>query len=55
MICYLLGLDPRQYVLFHIGYAAMAVIDLYDGQGVLTALESAMLPQIAARAGGPHG
>jgi alpha-ribazole phosphatase len=46
MICYLLGLAPRQYVLFHVGYAALAVIDLYDGQGVLSALESATAPQI---------
>jgi broad specificity phosphatase PhoE len=39
MICYLLGLEPRQYVLFDVGYAAMAVIDLRDGKGVLSALE----------------
>jgi alpha-ribazole phosphatase len=45
MICYLLGLDPRQYVLFHVGYAAMAVIDLFDGQGVLAGLEPIAVPQ----------
>ncbi len=51
MICHLLRLDPRQYVLFHVGYAALAVIDLYDGRGVLAALEPNALPQIAAAAG----
>jgi alpha-ribazole phosphatase len=40
MICHLLGLEPRQYVLFDVGYAATAVIDLHDGKGVLSALES---------------
>jgi alpha-ribazole phosphatase len=38
MICYLLGLEPRQYVLFDVGYAAMAVVDLFDGRGVLAGL-----------------
>ena len=51
MICHLLRLDPRQYVLFHVGYAALAVIDLYDGRGVLAALEPNALPQVAAAAG----
>jgi broad specificity phosphatase PhoE len=48
MICYLLGLEPRQYVLFDVGYAAMAVIELHDGKGVLTALESAEVPEDAS-------
>ncbi|TVS15135.1 MAG: histidine phosphatase family protein [Planctomycetaceae bacterium] len=39
MICHLIGLDPRHYVAFHVPYAALAVIDLCDGQGVLAALE----------------
>jgi alpha-ribazole phosphatase len=38
MICHLLGLAPRQYVLFDIGYAATAVVDLFDGRGVLAGL-----------------
>jgi alpha-ribazole phosphatase len=39
MICHLLGLEPRQYVAFEVPYAAMVVIDLFDGKGVLAALE----------------
>jgi alpha-ribazole phosphatase len=39
MLCHLLGLEPRQYLAFDIPYAAMAVIDLFDGKGVLAALE----------------
>jgi broad specificity phosphatase PhoE len=39
MICQLLGLEPRQYVAFDVPYAALAVIDLFDGKGVLAALE----------------
>ncbi len=39
MICHLLGLEPRKYVAFDVPYAAMAVIDMFDGQGVLAALE----------------
>jgi alpha-ribazole phosphatase len=41
MICHLLGLDPRKYVAFAVGYATMAVIDLCAGQGVLVGLEPA--------------
>jgi alpha-ribazole phosphatase len=55
MICYLLGLDPRQYVLFQVGYAALAVIDLFDGQGVLAALEPAMVPPVAVPTEVLHG
>ncbi|MGO8753596.1 MAG: histidine phosphatase family protein [Thermoguttaceae bacterium] len=40
MICYLLGLAPRKYVAFHVPYAAIAVIDLFEGKGVLAALET---------------
>lgn len=39
MICRLLGLEPRKYVAFDVPYAAMAVIDLFDGKGVLAALQ----------------
>jgi broad specificity phosphatase PhoE len=39
MICHLLALEPRQYVAFDVPYAAMVVIDLFDGKGVLAALE----------------
>ena len=35
MICHLLGLEPRHYVLFEVDYAAAVVIDLFDGRGVL--------------------
>ena len=39
MICHLLGLEPRKYVAFRAPYAAIAAIDLFDGQGVLALLE----------------
>jgi len=39
MICHLIGLEPQHYVAFHVPYAALAVIDLCDGKGVLAALE----------------
>jgi broad specificity phosphatase PhoE len=55
MLCYLLGLDPRQYVVFHVGYAALAVIELFDGQGVLSALESAAAPLATVRQEVCHG
>jgi broad specificity phosphatase PhoE len=38
MICHLLGLEPRNYLAFDVPYAAMAVIELFDGRGVLAAL-----------------
>lgn len=38
MICHLLGIEPRKYSAFDVPYAAMAVIDLFDGRGVLAAL-----------------
>ena len=39
MLCHLLGLDLRKYVVFDVGYASLAVIDLFENGGVLTALE----------------
>lgn len=38
MICHLLGIEPRKYLAFDVPYAAMAVIDIFDGRGVLAAL-----------------
>ncbi len=35
IICHLLGLDPRNYVLFEVEYAAAVVLHLFDGRGVL--------------------
>ena len=34
-ICRLLGLPPRNYALFEVDYAAVVVLRLYDGKGVL--------------------
>jgi alpha-ribazole phosphatase len=39
MICILLGLEPKHYVLFHVPYATTVVIDVFDGKGILEALE----------------
>jgi alpha-ribazole phosphatase len=39
MICHLIGLEPRHYVAFDVPYGALVVIDVYDGKGVLAALE----------------
>lgn len=39
MICHLLGLAPNRYVAFDVPYAALVVIDLFDGKGVLAAME----------------
>jgi alpha-ribazole phosphatase len=38
MICHLLGIEPRKYLAFDVPYSAMAVIDVFDGRGVLAAL-----------------
>jgi broad specificity phosphatase PhoE len=38
MICHLLGIELRKYLAFDVPYLAMAVIDLFDGRGVLAAL-----------------
>jgi alpha-ribazole phosphatase len=35
IICHLLGLDPRNYVLFEVEYAAAVVLEVFDGRGVL--------------------
>jgi alpha-ribazole phosphatase len=49
MICHLLGLEPRHYVLFNVGYASLAVIDLFDGGGVLSGLQNPdLLPEAVA-------
>ncbi|MGA2032948.1 MAG: histidine phosphatase family protein [Thermoguttaceae bacterium] len=45
MLCCLLGLEAQQYVLFSIGYAATAVIDLFDGRGVLAYLGNPVLAE----------
>jgi alpha-ribazole phosphatase len=45
MLCHLLGIDPRHYAAFQVGYAAVAVIELVDGKGVLAALEQAEFPE----------
>jgi broad specificity phosphatase PhoE len=39
MICHFLGIEPRQYVLFDVGFATTVAIDLFDGRGVLSAME----------------
>jgi alpha-ribazole phosphatase len=39
MLCLLLGLEARNYVAFHVPYATMVVVDLFDGKGVLSALD----------------
>ena len=38
MICTLLGLKPRDYLLFHVDYASCAVVDVYGEKGVLSGL-----------------
>jgi alpha-ribazole phosphatase len=38
LICRFLGLHPRQYLLFHVDYCSLAILDLFDGKGVLRAL-----------------
>lgn len=38
MICHLLGLHPRQYLLFDVKPASLTTIDVFDGRGVLTGL-----------------
>ncbi len=49
MICHLLGLEPQRYVAFDVPYAATVVIDVFDGKGVLAALER---PEVAEDAHG---
>ncbi|HYW79396.1 MAG TPA: histidine phosphatase family protein, partial [Thermoguttaceae bacterium] len=38
MICHLLGLEPKNYLLFDVKPASITTIDLFDGRGVLTGL-----------------
>jgi len=38
LICHFLGLHPRQYVLFRIGFASLTVLDLFGERGVLAGL-----------------
>jgi broad specificity phosphatase PhoE len=38
MICHLLGLRPQRYVLFDVDNAACAVVSVFEGKGVLSAL-----------------
>lgn len=38
LICHLLGLSPRSYVLFEIQCAALTTIKLFEGRGVLAGL-----------------
>ena len=38
LICHLLALEPRHYLLFHVDYASLTTIDLFDGNGVLAGL-----------------
>jgi alpha-ribazole phosphatase len=45
LICHLLGLEPRRYVSFHVPYATTVVVDLFDGRGVLEALERPESPE----------
>jgi alpha-ribazole phosphatase len=48
MICHLLGIEPRKYLAFDVPYLAMAVVDLFDGRGVLAAL---VRPEMFVRPG----
>jgi alpha-ribazole phosphatase len=43
MICHLLGLSPRRYVLFDVRPASLTKIAIYDGSGVLTGLSDPCL------------
>ncbi|MHC4404461.1 MAG: histidine phosphatase family protein [Planctomycetota bacterium] len=38
MMCHLLGLEPRNYLLFDVKPASVTTINLFDGRGVLTGL-----------------
>lgn len=38
MICRLLGIRPRNYLLFDVAYAACTVIEVFDNKGVLSGL-----------------
>jgi len=43
MICHLLGLSPRRYVLFDVRPASLTKIAIYDGSGVLAGLSDPCL------------
>jgi broad specificity phosphatase PhoE len=45
LICHYLGLHPRQYVLFDVGYTSLTTLDLFDGKGVLTGLNQYCLTE----------
>ena len=45
LICHYLGLHPRQYVLFDVGYASLTTLDLFDDRGVLTGLNQRCLTE----------
>lgn len=47
MLCHLLGLEPRQHVAFRIDYGALAVVDVFDGRGVLSQLIPCEIPENA--------
>jgi len=38
LICYFLGLDPWQYILFRVKPASVTTIELFDGAGVLSGM-----------------
>lgn len=45
MICHLLGLEAKHYLLFNVRCGACVTIDLYDGKGVLGGLENPVEPE----------
>jgi alpha-ribazole phosphatase len=38
LLCYFLGLHPRQYILFNVDFASLTTLELFDDKGVLTGL-----------------
>jgi len=40
IICHLLGLSPRNYLLFNVGPASLTTIDLFGDRGVLSGLQN---------------
>ena len=49
MICHLLGLEPRNYVLFEVDYAAVVILHCFGGKGVLA------FPSVEPAGGPRHG
>jgi len=41
LLCHLLGLDPRNYLLFDVGLASVTLVELYGERGVLVGLNDA--------------